>query len=400
MYCASLAAGGPAKELWAEKRFALAGLFVLVLVAFAPTSVAWADHAAPTGLQVTSTTSTSVSLDWNDYAFSTGLGLGQFRVRLYNAAGTQIGRRDTGSRRSAYTYTGLTAGTTYRFAVAALSTGGHSSAFSPRVSATPGGTVTPPPPSGGSQPINIQYDGRITSNSLSPWTAQHCPGQGSSLTPMTDSTGPFIRARVDGPGQCYGGDPGSKWRAELKAPDASAAGNIRPGTTHYFDWSTRFPANFPSLTDPGSFCSAMQMITGLHATQSFLAAALSCHEPGSGPQFLSLEGIDSPTLWQASLQKGGGWHRFVLKGVFNDGAAGRVTLWYDPPGSVGFSKVVDNVSTDMYNPPDPDLAAGSGLTYWKLGYYRGQNDPAGIDPWIDTKGGTMSACHEIDPACG
>jgi Polysaccharide lyase/Fibronectin type III domain len=104
---------------------------------------AQANHSAPTGLRVTGTTGTSVSLDWNDYVFPTGVSLGKYRVRLYNAAGTQIGQKDTPDKTSAYTYTGLTAGTTYRFAVAAVSGGGHATAFSAPVTATPGGTQAP-----------------------------------------------------------------------------------------------------------------------------------------------------------------------------------------------------------------------------------------------------------------
>jgi hypothetical protein len=51
----------------------------------------------------------------------------------------------------------------------------------------------------------------------------------TDLTPMHDSTGWFVRARVSGPGDPCFGD--SSWRAELMAPSTTKAGNILEGET-------------------------------------------------------------------------------------------------------------------------------------------------------------------------
>jgi hypothetical protein len=115
--------------------------------------------------------------------------------------------------------------------------------------------------------------------------------------------------------------------------------------------------------------------------------ALSCHLPGNGPQFLSLEGTEHP--WRAPLLKGQGWHDFVLK-VYHRASAGTINMWYRPPGRVNYSKVITNYQDSTWE--------GSRF-YWKLGYYRGANDPAGAEPWTDIRGGVMSSCHQVDPAC-
>jgi hypothetical protein len=73
------------------------------------------------------------------------------------------------------------------------------------VATTPIPTPTPtPPPPRGPQPIGIVFDGRITGNSTSPWNAQEC-NPNTDLTPIHDSTGWFVRARISGPGDpCFG----------------------------------------------------------------------------------------------------------------------------------------------------------------------------------------------------
>ena len=96
------------------------------------TSPAYANHPAPTALSVTGKTTNSVSLDWNDYPRIPSV-IRQYRVRVYNSAGTLLSKRLTGSRTSAYTVTGLSPSTGYQFAVAVQFGDGHVSNFSSRV---------------------------------------------------------------------------------------------------------------------------------------------------------------------------------------------------------------------------------------------------------------------------
>jgi PA14 domain/Glycosyl hydrolases family 16/Fibronectin type III domain len=98
-------------------------------------SPAYANHPAPTGLSVTGKTTTSVSLDWNDYRRNSSV-IGQYRVRVYSSAGTLLSTRLTGTKASAYTVTGLSPRTGYRFAVAVQLSGGHVSSYSSQVRAT------------------------------------------------------------------------------------------------------------------------------------------------------------------------------------------------------------------------------------------------------------------------
>jgi beta-glucanase (GH16 family) len=98
-------------------------------------SPANANHSAPTGLSVTGKTTTSVSLDWNDYPRNRGV-VEQYRLRVYDSTGTLLSTRLTGSKTSAYTVTGLSPSTGYQFAVAVQFSRGHVSNYSSRVRAT------------------------------------------------------------------------------------------------------------------------------------------------------------------------------------------------------------------------------------------------------------------------
>jgi chitodextrinase len=122
--------------------FAILGFLLLV-----PAS-AVANHTAPTGLTVTGRTDTSVSLDWNNY---TRYRPYNYRVRLFDSAGVQIGARWTSASNTAnppsqFTWTGLQANTSYQFAVAARAISGHLSRFSAKVGAVTGPASEPPPP--------------------------------------------------------------------------------------------------------------------------------------------------------------------------------------------------------------------------------------------------------------
>jgi chitinase len=95
--------------------------------------------AAPTGLAVTGTTSSSVSLGWPASTGATAYNVYRDGARVGTQAGTT------------YTASGLTSGTTYRFAVSASNAAGES-ARSAEVTATPGG---PPPPPPGNLPKRV-----------------------------------------------------------------------------------------------------------------------------------------------------------------------------------------------------------------------------------------------------
>lgn len=89
---------------------------------------------APSGLKVTATTHTSITLDWSSVA-----GAGSYQIfRNGASAGTASG--------SAFNATGLAANTTYKFSVAAIGTTGKSGPKSGEVSGkTKAAPVTPKP---------------------------------------------------------------------------------------------------------------------------------------------------------------------------------------------------------------------------------------------------------------
>jgi chitodextrinase len=108
---------------------------------------------APTGLTVTGTTSTSVSLSWTGSAGATGYNVYQGTTRVASVTGTTA------------TVSGLAASTTYTFAVSATNSAGES-AKSASVSATTGsGTGSPPP-----APTGLTVTGVTTSSVSLSWT--------------------------------------------------------------------------------------------------------------------------------------------------------------------------------------------------------------------------------------
>ncbi|TML23288.1 MAG: hypothetical protein E6G35_14360 [Actinobacteria bacterium] len=107
----------------------------------------------PTGLHVTGTTSTSVSLAWTASTGATG-----YRVYRGTSVTTVTG--------TSATITGLNPGTTYSFAVSATNSGGES-AKSGTVSATTGaGTGNPPP-----TPTGLHVTGTTSTSVSLAWTA-------------------------------------------------------------------------------------------------------------------------------------------------------------------------------------------------------------------------------------
>src|SRR5215475_13885999 len=86
--------------------------------------------AAPTGLSVTGTTTTSVSLSWNASAGATGYNVYQGSTKVASVTGTTD------------TVTGLAASTTYSFSVTATNSAGESAHSSTVSGTTSSGTVT------------------------------------------------------------------------------------------------------------------------------------------------------------------------------------------------------------------------------------------------------------------
>jgi hypothetical protein len=121
--------------VWAHGMRKILILTLVSLGVLLGASPANANHPAPTGLSVTGKTTNSVSLDWNDYPRGPSA-IRQYRVQVYSSAGTLLPRRVTGSTTSAYTATGLSPSTGYRFAVAVQFLGGHVSKYSTQVSTT------------------------------------------------------------------------------------------------------------------------------------------------------------------------------------------------------------------------------------------------------------------------
>lgn len=93
----------------------------------APTSV--------TGLNVSGTTSSSISLAWN--ASTDNVGVTSYAVYMNGSLKTTVSSTST-------TITGLSASTTYNFYIVAKDAAGNSSSNSSTVSGTTSGTVTPP----------------------------------------------------------------------------------------------------------------------------------------------------------------------------------------------------------------------------------------------------------------
>lgn len=93
----------------------------------APTSV--------TGLNVSGTTSSSISLAWN--ASTDNVGVTSYAVYMNGSLKTTVSSTST-------TITGLSASTTYNFYIVAKDAAGNSSSNSSTISGTTSGTVTPP----------------------------------------------------------------------------------------------------------------------------------------------------------------------------------------------------------------------------------------------------------------
>jgi hypothetical protein len=149
-------------------------------------------------------------------------------------------------------------------------------------------------------------------------------------------------------------------------PSTTKAGNILEGETWYYSFGVRFPAGFPTLEN--SHCSAAQWFGG--GRQEL---GLACSGANNPPPHTQVLAISSPPEggWTAPLQKGQGWHMFVMK-VFHhdDPTKGRLSLLYKPPGARRYSKLINNHATSTWN-------ARPGRMYHKIGYYRGAQDP----PW-------------------
>src|SRR6266702_3316088 len=109
---------------------------------------------APTGLTVTGTTSSSISLSWTASSGVTGYNVYQGTTRVTSVGGTSA------------TVSGLSASTTYSFSVSATKSAGES-AKSAAVSATTGSGGTSLP----STPTGLAVTGTTTSSVSLSWTA-------------------------------------------------------------------------------------------------------------------------------------------------------------------------------------------------------------------------------------
>jgi chitodextrinase len=115
--------------------------------------------STPTGVTVTGTTSSSVSLSWT--ASTDNVGVAGYRIYR---GGTQIGTSTTTS----YTDTGLTAATQYTYTIAAYDAAGNLSPTSTAVNAT---TASGSSGGGGSGTVKVQYknnDTNTTDNQIKP----------------------------------------------------------------------------------------------------------------------------------------------------------------------------------------------------------------------------------------
>ncbi len=120
---------------------------------------------APTGLQVTGTTTSSASLSWSAASDNVGVtGYEVFRgsTRVATVTGTS------------YTDTGLAASTAYSYAVRARDAAGNVSALSGPVTATTQADTTTPPPPPASGGVKVQYknlDTAASDNQIKPGLA-------------------------------------------------------------------------------------------------------------------------------------------------------------------------------------------------------------------------------------
>jgi Fibronectin type III domain len=352
------------------------------MLAMATSAVAHTPQpAGPTGLAVTGTTSTSVTLNWNDH--SQHANLLRYNVRQYTPAGVTQ-RTIFATKTSAHTVTGLTSGTSYKFAVAGVFPDGHVTQYSAQVQATAGGTPPPPPPppSADPQPEGITWNGRR----LSSWVVQHCPPF-TTVTEMSESIGSFFRVQVNASGEsCWGppgGATGSRHRAQVIPPQNTPGRPVPRFQTRYYDFGVRFPSGFGNMDNShcdvfGFVGASMLLCTGNHADME--------------GQWLT---IDRPHEcgWRAPLQKGQGWHHFVWKVYHDVGAAGRLTVWHKPPGASAHSRVITNCAVETWTNTFGNATSGSHLTHQN---YHGANDPIASQPWSDHRGVIQSTGHQID----
>jgi chitodextrinase len=113
----------------------------------------------PTGLSVTGTTASTVSLAWNASTDTSGVA----GYKIYRA-GTQVGTSGTTS----YTNSGLAASTTYSYTVSAYDAAGNNSAQSAAVQATTSGQTDTTPPT---VPTGLSVTGTTVNTASLSWTA-------------------------------------------------------------------------------------------------------------------------------------------------------------------------------------------------------------------------------------
>jgi hypothetical protein len=252
------------------------------------------------------------------------------------------------------------------------------------------------------QPIDVRFDGR----DLDAWVVQHCPPE-TSVTEGSDTPPPghsqYFRFQVNTDGErCFGlhqPGNGSRFRAQIIPPQNTPF--VRPTqrfSTQYYDFYVRYPAGFGPMSDV--FCE-----TGAFPAGSIRlgCSGIEDFHPGVLGQVIHMD--TEPNYFTAPMQKGQGWHHFVLKVHHDVAPNGTVSLWHRPPGASSFTRALNEVHTDTWNTEFGGVEQGGSLIVQSL--YHGPNDPndpraaasIGADPWDDQTGVIVSACHEIDPAC-
>ena len=321
------------------------GVSILLAAAGAATVSDGTPPAAPGGLTA-APGAAQVAFDWADNGESDLAGYDVYRSTTSGGPYTRVNSAPIAA--SAYTDSGLTAGTPQHYVARALDRSGNASAASGEASATP--TAAAFTPSG-----TLYFRGDAETASLSQWgSAEHCP----TLNVISTQTGVVRKGaqayRMLTKGQCSNMSVG-RTRAELRS---GSKYSWREGDTRFYGWSTYFEPGFPDITN-SAHCNFIQWKDG----DGGPPLSMGCRKSQ-----IHFDYTPGGTCGWATPMARGGWHDFVVKVLHSTSeSTGKVSLWHRAPGEAGLALKVFNCSESTH---------GTGTHALKQGLYRGDSSPS------------------------
>jgi len=280
--------------------------------------------SVPTGLNATSRTSTSFTLNW---AASTD-NVGVTGYTIYKN-GTSIGTSATTS----FSVTGLTANTAYSMTVAAQDAAGNISGQSGNLSVST--DVTAP-----SAPTNLAYSGLTTSSFLLTWTGSTDNVGVVAYDVYQGST--FLGSNASPSFSVTGLSPSTTYTMTVKARDA--AGNVTPASIQVTTSSTDTVApTIPTGLNASSRASRSFTLNWTPSTDNIGVTGYTIYKNGTSI------GTSATTS-------------FAVTGLATNTAYAMTVSAYDAGGNNSAQSATLSVSTDVTAPTAPTNLAYSGLT--------------------------------------